>query len=140
VTESLGGQKMSAYTFRIVARYIGVLSAILCVGFVVIVLVLLLAWGRSQEYTPEYVEHRLALGMTLEQVAYQLGLGEDIKKERLKSGGYRVLLTQAGLGSWFVPQYNVSLEFGRRGRLAGGYATVVYQLSDYNMALRLDES
>src|SRR5512138_3711109 len=104
--------------------------AIICVFFVLLVPVLVLEWGRRLEYTPEYVEHRVAVGMTLEQAAYELGPIQDLPKEKLSGGGYRILLTEPGLGSWFAPQYEVSLEFGKTGRLQRGFAKVVYQLSD----------
>ncbi len=107
------------------------------VAGLIVMVVSAFAWGNGQVYTPEYVEHRLTVGMTLEEVAYELGPIEDLTadREQLKGGGWRTVISQAGLGAWFSPQYEVSLEFSRMGLLQNGYATVVYQLSDREMAL-----
>ena len=128
---------MSTSTVRLLLVRIATLTVIVCMAFIALVLVLAFAWGRCQAYTPEYVEHRVAVGMTLEQVAYQLGPIEDFDREQLKGGGYRVLLTEPGLGAWFAPQHEIWLEFGKAGQVRAGYATIVYQISDCEMALRL---
>ena len=114
--------------------------AVVFVACLIVLVVCAFAWGNGQQYTPEYVEHRLAVGMTLDEVAYKLGPIEDLtaNHEELKGGGWRTVISQAGLGAWFAPQHEVSLEFNRTGHLQNGYATVLYQLSDRDMALTLN--
>ncbi|MHB0913877.1 MAG: hypothetical protein ACYC2Y_10615 [Armatimonadota bacterium] len=115
-------------------------SAVACVTvFGIALLLVIFAWGENQVFTPEYVEHRVGVGMTRSEVADSLGIpADELKKYKLDDTGYIVRLNKAGLGKWLVPQYEVDLWFNyRNDKLESGWAVTRYKNASYFMRFDL---
>lgn len=84
-----------------------------------------LTWGHSQEITPDAVEYRLRLGMTIEQANFKLGLPRGwlmAHSVRDANGQLYANVSDTGiLGEMFVPQHQITLVFGKTGRLESAY-------------------
>jgi len=108
----------------------------LAVGFVV----LFFGFGRGQEYTPQLVEHKARLGMTIPQTEYALGEPPGAFKKwtaKESDGKTYVLVSEPGMASLFSVQHEIRLQYDSEGRLEAGYATYYVPFKESIMALEL---
>lgn len=99
------------------------------------------AMGRDQAFVPEFIEQRLAVGMSLAEVEYSLAIppestrGVTVQRD---SGEFAVKLSDSGLGSWVVPQNAITLLFDRDGRLERCIYKVHWRLDSIDVPIRLE--
>lgn len=99
-------------------------------------------WGSGQVITPEIVEKKLKLGMTPSQCEYALAVppGSIVEQSSLRSDRItRVHLCESGIGSWFVPQYEITLVFDSRGKLDKCDAEIHWRCDEQYLRLHLTQ-
>lgn len=93
----------------------GVFGAIVMVAVPVLCL-----WGDGQSLQPSTIQPKLVQGMSLREAEYSLAMPTNSlvsRLERASDGTFFIRLAKSGLGSWFVPQYEVTLTFTPAKRL-----------------------
>lgn len=91
-------------------------------------------WGRNQWLSPLIIEQKgITRGMTIAEIEYALGLppGSTSRYSEPTDGGkLAVQLSDSGIGSWFVPQYSITLLMDPTGRLEKCHSEVHWRCDD----------
>lgn len=94
----------------------------------------LFTWGRDQWLSPRIIEQKqIRRGMTIGEIEYALGLqpGSTSRYSEPAHGGkVAVRLADSGVGSWFVPQYRITLLMDQAGRLEKCFSEVHWRCDD----------
>jgi hypothetical protein len=98
-------------------------------------------WGSGQEFHPEVIGARLSRGMTLSEAEYALGLPPERLVEGLleQSNDESVaILSDTGLGRFFVPQFHIALIFDQNEQLDRCVAEIQWRIDEitYPVAMK----
>ena len=125
---------------RLLFHFILLLTSQIAVVLAIVVL-LSLMWGSGQIYQPASLEGRLAVNMPVNDVERSLAVPpgslvdkmEVIDKHRLA-----VSLARSGIGSWFIPQYTVSLTFDHEQKLQQCLVEMNWRTDEINVPFSID--
>lgn len=112
---------------------------ILSVTYPLILLVIVvLSWGKGHRVTPRIVEAKLYVGMTMDDAIGLLEYYGLEQEGRQNDRAEYVTLSSEGLGSFFVPNYSYALYF-RDGKLVSVSGSLIHGLVndiDFPIAIR----
>ena len=103
-------------------------------------LTLLAFWGKGQCVSLELMQQKLVQGMTPQETAFALAMSTDELLSKLKTndvGESYVDLAEDGIGSYFVPQYQIALVFDRGNRLQRGGAKLISGIDDLQLPFEI---
>jgi len=110
-------------------------------SFLILFVVSLFTWGHQQEITPDAVQYRLELGMTIEQANFELGLprGWLMTHSRRDANGrlYANVSDTGIIGEMFVPQHQITLVFGKTGGLESAYVEYHWRADEMQVPIRI---
>jgi hypothetical protein len=98
-----------------------------------------LTWGTEQAISESYLLDRLERGVTCREACFNIALSGDVcdTYQELSDKGRSVAISNAGTGSWFIPQRNIRLTFDRFGKLEECRVETVYRLDEHGYTLNL---
>lgn len=101
---------------------------------------LIAKWGKNQAFLPEILKRKVRLGQSYEAFSAAIGSISNPRYLHLNRDeyGYFVSLSEPGVGSLFVPQYEITIGFDAQMNVTGAKVSICYRTDEEFLDFQLE--